>query len=177
MKRPDLNTLACVNAECQWFRHAGASNLVIRKVYGRDRIRLLRCRTCGEEFSERRGTALFNTKLPEAKAEEVINHLGEGCSVRATGRLMQVAKETVARLLRVAGRHAERCHDQHVHGLTPKALEFDEQWSFVKKSKSAAKPTRQRWLAICGTIRRSPRIASCSCRSSWANGPTSRPGL
>jgi hypothetical protein len=24
---------------------------------------------------------LFNTKLPEAKAEDVISHLGEGCSV------------------------------------------------------------------------------------------------
>jgi len=40
MKRPDLDTLACVNAECQLFRHAGASNLVIRKVYGHDCIRL-----------------------------------------------------------------------------------------------------------------------------------------
>jgi hypothetical protein len=78
MQRPDLNTLAYVNAECQLFRRAGASNLVIRKVYGHDRIRLLRCRRCGEEFSERRGSALFNTKLPEATAEEVINHLGEG---------------------------------------------------------------------------------------------------
>src|SRR6188474_3342935 len=92
MKRPDLDTLACINAECQLFRRAGASNLVIRKVYGRDRIRLLRCRTCGEEFSERRGSALFNTKLPEAKAEDVINHLGEGCSVRATARLVKVCK-------------------------------------------------------------------------------------
>jgi transposase-like protein len=151
MKRPDLDTLACVNAECQLFRHAGANNLGIRKVYGHDRIRLLRCRQCGEEFSERRGTALFNTKLPEAKAEEVISHLGEGCSVRATARLVKVAKETVARLVRVAGRHAARFHDQRVHGLTPKALEFDEQWSFVKKSRSAAKPMRQIWLGICGT--------------------------
>src|SRR5919108_3508329 len=131
MKRPDLDTLACVNAACQLFRRAGASNLIIRKVYGHDRLRLLRCRTCGEEFSERRGTALFNTKLPEVRAEDVINHLGEGCSVRATARLVKVAKETVARLLRVAGRHATRFHDQHVYGLTPRALEFDEQWSFV----------------------------------------------
>jgi transposase-like protein len=150
MQRPDLATLACVNAECQLFRRAGASNLVIRKVYGHDRIRLLRCRTCGEEFSERRGTALFNTKLPEPKAEEVITHLDEGCSVRATARLVHVAQETVARLLRVAGRHAERFHDQHVHDLTPRALEFDAQWSFVKKSRSAVKPTKPRWLAICG---------------------------
>jgi hypothetical protein len=28
---------------------------------------------------------LFNTKLPEAKAEDVISHLGEGCSVRVPG--------------------------------------------------------------------------------------------
>jgi hypothetical protein len=37
MKRPDLATLACVHAECQLFRCFGASNLVIRKVYGHDR--------------------------------------------------------------------------------------------------------------------------------------------
>ena len=116
-------------------------------------MRLLRCRTCGEKFSERRGTALFNTRLPEAKAEDVMNHLGEGCSVSATARLVHVAKETVARLLRVAGRHAARCHDQRVHGLTPKALEFDEPWSCVKKSRSGARPTRQTWLGICGTTR------------------------
>lgn len=150
MQRPALATLACVNAECHLFQRAGAGNLVIRKVYGHDRMRLLRCRTCGEECSERRGTALFNTKLPEVKAEDVISHLGEGCSGRATARLVKVAKETVARLLRVAGRHAERCHDRHVHDLTPKALEFDEQWSFVKKSRSAARAMKPRWLAICG---------------------------
>src|SRR5919201_1122812 len=83
MKRPDLTTLACVNPECQMFRRPAGGHLVMRKVYGHDHIRLLRCRTCGEEFSERRGSALFNTKLPEAKAEDVSNHLGEGCSVRA----------------------------------------------------------------------------------------------
>jgi hypothetical protein len=104
---PDLDTLACVSAECQLFRRAGASNLFIRKVYGPDCMRLLRCRSCGEEFSERRGNALFNTKLPELPAEEVINHLGKGYSVRAMARLVHVAKETVAHLVRVTGRHAE----------------------------------------------------------------------
>ena len=154
MKRPDLDTLAWVNPACHLFRRPGEANLTVRKVYGHDRLRLLRCRTCGEEFSERRGTALCNTKLPEATAEDVINHLDEGCSVRGTARLVKVAKETVARLPRVAGRHAERFHDQRAHGLTPKALEFDEQWSVVKKSRSAVRPMRRRWQAICGTIQR-----------------------
>ena len=84
MQRPDLDTRACVNRECQQFRLRGEGNPTVRKVYGHHRIRLLRCRTCGAEFSEGRGIALFNTKITEEKAEAVIDHLGEGCGMRAT---------------------------------------------------------------------------------------------
>lgn len=164
MERPDLTTLACVNPECHRFRQASQGNLVIRKVYGRDRIRLLRCRTCCEEFSERRGSALFNTKLPEATAADVINHLDEGCSVRATARLVQVCKETVARLLRVSGRHAERFHAERVRNLRPLALECDEQWSFVKKSKNTAWIMNSVKPVTCGTIRSWPLTVSWWCR-------------
>jgi IS1 family transposase len=133
MQRPDLATLACVHAECQYFGRPAQGNLSIRKVYGKDGIRLLRCCQCREEFSERRNTALFNTKLSEAKAEQVIDHLDEGCSIRATSRLTKAAKVTVARVLKVSGRHAQRFHDQQVKDLRPQAVPFDEQWSFVKK--------------------------------------------
>ena len=100
MPRPDLATLACINTDCQQFGRPGQGNLTIRKVYGEDRIRLLRCCSCHEEFSERRNTALFNTKVSEAQAEAIIDHLDEGCSVRATSRLTKAAKATVARLLK-----------------------------------------------------------------------------
>jgi IS1 family transposase/transposase-like protein len=140
MPRPDLATLACVNVECQYFGRPHQGNLAIRKVYGQDRIRLLRCSQCREEFSERRNTALFNTKVSETKAEEVIDHLDEGCSVRATSRLTKAAKATVARLLKVSGRHAQRCHHQEVQDLRPRAIEFDEQWSFVQKKQKHCRP-------------------------------------
>jgi transposase-like protein len=154
MERPDLDTLACVNAECQHFRQTGQGNLVVRKTYGHDELRLLRCRRCGEEFSERRGTALFNTKVSEAKASDVIDHLVEGCSVSATARLTKVCKATVARLLRVSGRHTERSHDQQVRGVTPRAVEFDEQWAFVKKSKSAVERMKPQRPVTSGIIAR-----------------------
>ena len=115
MARPDLSTLASVNSQCQHYGQSGQGNLGIRKVYGRDPIRLLRCHSCQDEFSERRGTAWFNTKLSEAKAIDVIDHLDEGNRIRATSRLTQVAKESVARLLKVSGRHAQRFHS--VFGL------------------------------------------------------------
>jgi hypothetical protein len=176
MQRPDLDTLAGVNAECQLFGPAGAHTLVIRKVSGHDRLRLLRCRTGGEECSERRGPALFNTQLPEAQAASVINHLGEGCGVRATARLVHVAKDTGARLLRMVGRHAERFHDHRVHDLTPQALEFDAQWSVVKKRSSLVGWRSALRQGTCGPIRRWLPIATCSCRSWSVNGPKSRRG-
>jgi hypothetical protein len=40
-KRLGLDTLACVNPECQLFRHPSEANLAVRKVYGHDCIRLL----------------------------------------------------------------------------------------------------------------------------------------
>ena len=133
MQRPDLTTLACTNADCQDYGRTGQGNLTIRKVYGQDGIRLLRCGSCHEEFSERRHTALFNTKVSEAKAESIIDHLDEGCSVRATSRLTKSAKATVARLLKSSGRDAQRFPAQEVKDLRPRAIEFDEQWSFVRK--------------------------------------------
>jgi hypothetical protein len=74
--------------------------------------------------------------------------------------LARVSKATVARLLRMAGRHAQRLHDQHVHGLRPRAVELDEQWSFVKKSKNAVSNMSVLRLATCETIRRWPQTAS-----------------
>jgi transposase-like protein len=140
MQRPDVTTLACVNVDCQHYGRPGQGNLRIRKVYGKDGIRLLRCSCCHDEFSERRHTALFNTKVSEAKAESIIDHLDEGCSIRATSRLTKVAKATVARLLKTSGRHAQRFHHQEVHDLRPKAIQFDEQGSFVKKKQKNCAP-------------------------------------
>ncbi len=163
MERPDLATLSCVNVECQRFGRPKPGNLVIRKRYGKDRLRLLRFRSCQEEFSERRGTALFNTKVSEVKATEIIDHLDEGCSVRSTARLTQSAKATVARLLKVSGRHAQRFHDQQVHDLRPRAVQFDEQWSFCKKNRRTVATRNRARLETFGIIRQLPRIVSCWC--------------
>ncbi len=134
MDRPDLSTVACVNSECQHSGQSDQGTLVIRKVSGHDRIRLLRCRSCQEAFSERCGTALFNTKLRAAKAIDIIDHLDEGWSIRATARLTKVAKERVARLLKARGRHAQRFPAHAVRDRTPRALECDAQWSSGKKT-------------------------------------------
>ena len=127
--RPQLETLACVNERCEFYGQAGRDNLTIRKIYGKDQIRYLRCRECGEEFSERKATALWNTKVSEAKA--VAEHLAEGCSLKATARLVKVNTSVVRRLNRKLGISAQAFHDERGRDLEVVALEADERHGYV----------------------------------------------
>lgn len=129
--RLPVETLACVNDECRQYARAGQGNLVVRKTYGKDEIRYLRCRCCGREFSERRNTPLWHSKVPERKALAVAEQLAEGTSYKGTARVVKVSPEAVRRLAGQLGRHAERCHDARVENLTATALQADERWGYA----------------------------------------------
>lgn len=129
--RPPLETLACVHPQCEWYGQPGRNNLTVRKTYGKDGIRYLRCRACGTEFSERKNTALWNTKVTEAKAVAVGEHLAEGCSLKGTARLVKVDASTVRRLNRRIGEHSEAFHDAHVQAVEAKVLEADERHGYA----------------------------------------------
>lgn len=136
--RPPIESLACVNPECEMYGQKGQENLIIRKVYGPDRIRYLRCRCCGEEFSERKNTALWNSKIGEAKAVSVAEHLAEGCAFKSTARLVRVDPATVRRLNHRLGRHGQQYHDQHVQDLEVEALQADERHGFAGNKQQPA---------------------------------------
>jgi transposase-like protein/IS1 family transposase len=131
LTRPPLETLACVNEGCESYGQSGQENLTIRKIYGQDQIRYLRCRDCGQEFSERKATALWNTKVSEVKAVAVADHLAEGCSLKATARLVRVNASVVRRLNQKLGRHGEAFHKERVHNLEVVALEADERYGYA----------------------------------------------
>ena len=110
----DLSRFCCLNPRCQLHGKRNAGNLYVRDRYGRDRRRLLCCKTCGARFSERKGTALFGSKLVEQKSLSVLEHLSEGCGLRQTARLTKVNRKAVGRLAQKAGGHARALHDELV---------------------------------------------------------------
>ncbi len=130
--RPALEALACVNERCTLYGQSGQNNLTVRKIYGQDAIRYLHCGCCGKEFSERKRTALWNTKVTEDKAVAVADHLAEGCSLTATARLVKVHPSVVRRLNQTVSHHAEAFHDERVHDLEVVALEADERHGFAQ---------------------------------------------
>lgn len=136
--RPPIESLACVNPECELYGQQGQSNLSVRKVYGKDHIRYVRCSRCGEEFSERKNTALWNSKIPEGQAISVAEHLAEGCSFKGTARLVGVDPETVRRLNRRLGRHSQQHHEQQVQEVEVEALQADERYGFAGSKQQPA---------------------------------------
>ena len=111
----DLARFCCQNSECRLFGQRNAGNLSVCDRYGKtNHIRLLYCNACKDRFSERKGTPLFHSHLPEEKARSVLQHLSEGCGVRQTGRLVEVHRDSVVRLAKLAGQHARDAHDELV---------------------------------------------------------------
>jgi hypothetical protein len=109
----------CHNPGCPDHGKRGNGNLYFRGWSGRDkRIRMVYCRSCKESSSERKGTALERSQLPQDKAVAVLDHLREGIGVRATARLTGVSRDAVSRHLARAGDQAKLLHDELV-ALSP----------------------------------------------------------
>ena len=105
----------CHNSACPDHGKRGHGNVYFRGWSGRDkRIRMVYCRTCKGPYSQRKGTALERSQLATDKVVSVLDHLREGCGVRATGRLTGVSKSTVSRYLALAGDQARNLHDELV---------------------------------------------------------------
>ena len=110
-----IESFFCHNSACPDHGKRGHGNLYFRGFSGRDRlIRMVYCRTCKKSSSERKGTALERSRLPADKAIAVLDHVREGCGVRATSRLTGVSRATVSRLLAKAGDQARNLHDELV---------------------------------------------------------------
>lgn len=129
--RPSLDRLACLNPECKDCDQPARGNLVVRKTYGRDQIRLLRCRTCGDEFSERKNTPLWNSRIPEAQFVSTAEHLTDGNTIKGTARLLRLHHTTVRRIALRSGTHVRALHDERARNLNITALQADERHGFA----------------------------------------------
>ena len=79
-------------------------------------------------------TRLFgNMIVPEDKALLAIQLLLEGTSVRSTERVTQLHRDTILRLLEVAGERCAKLMDAKMRNLRCQRIQGDELWCFVGK--------------------------------------------
>ena len=75
----ELSRFCCQNPHCADYGKRAAGNLTVCGHFGKGgRLRLLYCRTCKARFSERKGTPLFQARLPQDKILNIASHVEIG---------------------------------------------------------------------------------------------------
>ncbi len=124
-----LSFFACPNPDCRDFNCFNAGNLSVVERMGKNKaIRRMYCKTCGRRFSEREGSLMSGTKLPEDVVVRIVKCLAYGCSVDATADICEIDSRTVERMPEKAGRRSEDFHRLQLERLErpPDAVEVDE---------------------------------------------------
>ena len=122
-----INEFCCLNKKCLDYGKKGVGNIIVHNRYGKhDEIRMLKCKTCGSYFSEKRNTALYNCKLQEDKAFEILYQLSNGYSIRKINRLTGVSRDAISRLAHIERQYANSLCDELVRYLKVKKVLFNE---------------------------------------------------
>ncbi len=106
---------------------------MLHEYYGSGNWRRLRCKTCEKRFTERHGTPFYRMHIPEETAVKIVTQVSRGGSPRGTGETAGVDQNTVMRVVKVAGEHAEAFHESMVKNLKVDQVQADEIHTFVKK--------------------------------------------
>lgn len=141
--KDDLSGFACPNEDCCDFNRFAAGNLSVCERMGKDRhIRRLYCKSCGHRFSERQGSLMAGSKLPEESVVRIVKCLGYGCSVEATADICEVDSRTVELLLSKAGSRAEDFQQLQLDRLDEaiEAVEIDELHAALAGPKKGRNP-------------------------------------
>lgn len=124
-----LDFFACPNPDCAAFNKFGENNLSVCERMGKNKgIRRLYCTVCHTRFSERQGSLMQYSKLPQAAVVRIVKCLGHGCSIEATADICEVDTRTVQRVLERAGKRAEDFHNLQLEKLQQSipAVQMDE---------------------------------------------------
>jgi hypothetical protein len=118
---------SCPNPQCRQCNRPGEGHIPHRSWTGKHKhIERLRCPVCTQEFSERAGTLMARSKLPEETGERLLQCQRWGVCDEGTAAICAVALKTVYRFQRVATHRAYTYHQQAVQHVEGKGGQMDE---------------------------------------------------
>ena len=157
----DASKPFCPNLECKSRGQVGQGNIV---GHGSKRPRY-KCKTCGETFSARAGTALEGIRKPEKLFVIVILLLAYGCTTQAIVHAFGLDERTVANWQHRAGKHCENVHKEKVEQgiLDLIHVQADEIWVKMRGAVIwvglAIMVSTRLWIAVDVSKRRDSNLA------------------
>lgn len=135
----DDRTCYCRTPKCPLYgRMAPGARLKFRG-WHRNATRF-RCQACGQWVSARTGTAYAGIRTEANTYLRGATALAEGMSIRATGRLLGVDKDTVNHWLPVLGRPCQGVMNYFFRNLHLCECQLDELWTFIYNKAAQVTP-------------------------------------
>src|SRR2546423_2007020 len=124
---------SCPNPHCERFNRPGEGNIAHRSWTGtHQHIERLRYTACDREFSEREGTLMARSKLPEDTVIRLVQCQRWGVCDEGTADICAVDLQTVHRFQHVAAQRAETHHRQVVREVDVPGVQLDEAHSKLR---------------------------------------------
>ena len=92
-----------------------------------------RCAECGRTYSDEAENRIEGTTIPVPEIVKVLQLLVEGCSVRSIERITGHHRDTILKLMVLAGEKCERLMGRLIVNVPVKDVQADEIWGFVGK--------------------------------------------
>jgi IS1 family transposase len=96
-------------------------------------LRRSRCPQCKRTYTEAHRRTLDVTYISEDRAVLALQLLLEGNSIRSTERITNLDRNTIMRLLVLAGERCNKLMDEKMRHLHLEHLQIDEIWTYVQK--------------------------------------------
>lgn len=107
----------------------------------RNGLSRFRCPQCKKTYTEPHKRLLGSMNLSEGKALLALQLLVEGNSICSTERITGVDRNTIMKLLVVAGERCEKVMGRVIVNVPVKDVECDEIWGFVSKKEGHKRPS------------------------------------
>ena len=128
---------SCPNPHCAQCNRSGTGNIAHRAWTGKARhIERLRCTLCHREFSEREGTLMARSKLPETTVIQLLKCQRWGVCDEGTADICAVDLKPVHRFQRVAAHRAHTHHQQAVQQVDVTGVPMDEAHSKLRRRRA-----------------------------------------
>ena len=128
----DYTTCYCRSPQCPMYGQVAPRAHVKMHDWQRQGPRF-RCARCGGIVSATTGTAYAGIRTDLTTYLRGATALAEGLSIRATGRLLGVDKDTANHWLPVLGQHCQSVMNYFFRNLHLHECQLDELWTFIHK--------------------------------------------
>jgi len=127
-KATETMTCKSCDAKCQRFgKH-------------RNGLRRFRCPLCHKTYTEAHKAALEGSYIPQHRIVLALRLLLEGNSLSSTERITELDRNTITKLLLLAGEKCEKLMGRVIVNVPVKDVECDEIWGFVQKKEGHKGP-------------------------------------